>query len=75
MNVTGARAVAVADLNRDGKLDLAVSAGFALTLFTYIGNGDGTYQAPQATTASLPGRPATLWLSAISTSIANLMWW
>lgn len=37
--------VAVADLNNDGILDLAV-ADHAQDLAVYIGNGDGTFQAP-----------------------------
>ncbi len=43
------RSIAVADFNRDGKLDMAVanespSEGGSISIF--LGNGDGTFQAP-----------------------------
>jgi hypothetical protein len=47
---TGASSVAVADVNKDGKLDLVVSNGFACDTCTngsisvLLGNGDGTFQ-------------------------------
>jgi hypothetical protein len=47
---TGAFSVAVADVNKDGKLDLVVSNGFACDTCTngsisvLLGNGDGTFQ-------------------------------
>ena len=39
-------AVAVADFNRDGKLDLAVVNPGAATVCILLGNGDGTFQMP-----------------------------
>jgi uncharacterized protein (DUF2141 family) len=41
-----ANAVAVADLNGDGKLDVAVANGGSDTVSVFLGNGDGTLQAP-----------------------------
>jgi hypothetical protein len=46
-------AVAIADVNADGKVDLLVAAG--TTLDVHRGNGDGTLQAPTRT-AVPPGR-------------------
>ena len=43
---TGAFGIAVADLNGDAKLDLAVAAPFAEYVYVLIGNGDGTFKAP-----------------------------
>jgi hypothetical protein len=49
----GATSVAVGDFNGDGKPDLAVSSlsltTFAINLLVFLGNGDGTFQAPRAT--------------------------
>src|SRR2546428_6567538 len=50
---SGPNAVAVADLNGDGKLDLAVAdygprTQRATTIAVLLGNGDGTFQLPQA---------------------------
>jgi hypothetical protein len=42
---TGARSVAVADVNGDGKPDLLVANFFYNTVGTLLGNGDGTFQA------------------------------
>jgi uncharacterized protein (DUF2141 family) len=46
--MTGGRAnaVAVADLNGDGKLDVAVANGGSDTISVFLGNGDGTLQTP-----------------------------
>jgi hypothetical protein len=42
-----ALSVAVADFNRDGKLDLVMSAlGNGTSLVELLGNGDGTFQSP-----------------------------
>jgi len=42
-----AAAVAVADVNKDGKLDLVVANSFSNTVGVLLGNGDGTFQAVQ----------------------------
>jgi FG-GAP-like repeat/FG-GAP repeat len=39
-------AVAVADFNNDGKMDLAVTCGRNAIVSILLGNGDGTFQAP-----------------------------
>jgi len=38
--------VAAGDFNRDGKLDAAVANPVTNTVSVYLGNGDGTFQAP-----------------------------
>jgi hypothetical protein len=49
----GAAFAAVGDFNGDGKPDLAVSSlsltTFTISLLVFLGNGDGTFQAPKAT--------------------------
>jgi len=40
--------VAVGDFNGDGKLDLAVPDGGSNSVSVLLGNGDGTFQAPQS---------------------------
>jgi FG-GAP-like repeat/Abnormal spindle-like microcephaly-assoc'd, ASPM-SPD-2-Hydin len=40
----GPRSIAVADLNHDGNLDLAVSGGLDPVISILFGNGDGTFQ-------------------------------
>jgi VCBS repeat protein/centrosomal CEP192-like protein len=43
--VAGWNSILVGDYNRDGKMDMAV-AGFDAGIYIYLGNGDGTFQAP-----------------------------
>lgn len=43
--VFGLNSIIVGDYNRDGKADIAV-AGFTAGTYIYLGNGDGTFQAP-----------------------------
>ena len=58
-----AQAIAAADLNGDGKLDLVVpSGGSSATISVLLGNGDGTFGTPITYTSDL--------LSSYSTSIA-----
>src|SRR5215472_11792190 len=45
----GPSSIAVGDFNGDGKLDLAVSNYGDNSLAVLLGNGDGTFQAPQTT--------------------------
>ena len=52
--VPSPRDIAVADFNRDGKLDLAISANFNMVVM--LGNGDGTFKAP-ITASSQGGAP------------------
>ena len=42
----GSDAVAIADLNGDGKLDLAVANEFSDTVSVLLGNGNGTFETP-----------------------------
>jgi hypothetical protein len=46
--------IAVADFNKDGKLDLALTNNIAVTVDIYLGQGDGTF-AYQSSFASLYG--------------------
>ena len=43
----GPSAVAAADFNADGAIDLVVSDGLTNTLSVLVGNGDGSFQAPR----------------------------
>jgi hypothetical protein len=40
----GATSIAVADVNRDGKLDLLVAGGYSAAVGVLLGNGDGTFR-------------------------------
>lgn len=57
---TGSRpiSVATADLNGDGKLDLAIANSNATTVSVLLGNGDGTFQPQQTLTAG--ARPQSI---------------
>jgi hypothetical protein len=46
--------IAPGDYNNDGKVDLAVPLVSTDEVAVYLGNGDGTFQAPIITTATLP---------------------
>ncbi len=48
------QSVAVADLNGDGKLDLAIADSFAGSIDILLGNGDGTFRQGVILPASLP---------------------
>src|SRR5262249_26066125 len=43
---SGPNHIAVADYNRDGKLDLAVANAFGTSVSLLLGNGDGSFQSP-----------------------------
>jgi hypothetical protein len=63
------KAVAVGDFNRDGKLDVAAADWGNGQVSVLLGNGDGTFQAPQ--TFASGGTP---WRSATSTAPAPRTW-
>ena len=44
--------IALGDLNRDGKPDLVVSNTLSNTISVFLGNGDGTFQAPGSSTSA-----------------------
>jgi hypothetical protein len=46
--------IATGDFNGDGKVDIAVSLPGTTRVAVYLGNGDGTFQAPTATSLNLP---------------------
>lgn len=48
--------VVLADLNGDGKLDIAAHAASAAQIYAYLGNGDGTFQAVRASPSTVTGR-------------------
>jgi hypothetical protein len=45
-SISGARSVAVADVNGDGRPDVLVANYFSGTVGVLLGNGDGTFRAP-----------------------------
>jgi hypothetical protein len=45
----GSQAIAVADINGDGKVDLVTAGDLARGASVLLGNGDGTFQAPRTT--------------------------
>lgn len=45
-NVVDPSSIAVADFNGDGKLDMAVATYEPASVSIFLGNGDGTFQAP-----------------------------
>ncbi len=53
---TVAQAIAIADLNQDGKLDVAVPAGLGMDVF--FGTGTGTFTGP--TSVSTPTSPLSI---------------
>lgn len=46
--------IASGDFNRDGKVDLAFAVQGTTKLLLYLGNGDGTFQAPKTFSYPLP---------------------
>lgn len=52
--VIGTSPLVTADFNRDGKLDIAAVSYPGNQIAVYLGNGDGTFQAPRVSTISLP---------------------
>jgi hypothetical protein len=51
---TGPNAIATADFNNDGKVDVAVAIAGTSQVLVYLGNGDGTLQAPKTSTIGFP---------------------
>jgi len=47
--------IATGDFNNDGKADLAIQLTGTNQIAVYLGNGDGTFQAPKTSTIALPG--------------------
>src|SRR4249920_3811620 len=57
------RAIAAADFNRDGKLDLLVGINDSSgKVMLFLGNGDGTFASPTSTTTSI----AFVWSMVVS---------
>lgn len=55
---SGLTDIAFADLNGDGRLDIAASVAFEPELLVFLGNGDGTLQSPLST--ALPSAASAL---------------
>ncbi len=51
---TGPNPIATGDFNNDGKVDIAVAIAGTNKILVYLGNGDGTLQAPKTSTIALP---------------------
>ncbi len=51
---TGPNPIATGDFNNDGKVDVAVAIAGTNQVLVYLGNGDGTLQAPKTSTIALP---------------------
>jgi hypothetical protein len=51
---SGPAPIASGDFNGDGKVDLAVAVPGTNQVAVYVGNGDGTFQAPKTSTLNLP---------------------
>src|SRR6185369_18061887 len=49
-----AQALALGDLDSDGKVDIAIGRTIPKTIQTFIGNGDGTLKAPVTYTSNGP---------------------
>ncbi len=50
----GIAAIEMGDFNGDGNLDFVFTTGPGNTISVYLGNGDGTFQAPVTTTLASP---------------------
>jgi hypothetical protein len=59
-SLSGAYAVAAADFNGDGKLDLAVTSNGSNTVSILLGNGDGTFTQAAGSPISVGNTPDTL---------------
>lgn len=55
--------IAAADLNRDGKIDLAIAAQFGSSVSIFLGNGAGGFAEASGSPIALPGR-ANSWIAA-----------
>ncbi|KAA6459071.1 VCBS repeat-containing protein [Acidobacteria bacterium AB60] len=51
---TGPNPIATGDFNNDGKVDIAVAIAGTNQILVYLGNGNGTLQAPKTSTIALP---------------------
>jgi hypothetical protein len=56
-------AVAAADVNGDGKIDLVASVDGANTVYVLLGNGDGTFSTPKGSPYSVGSFPTALVLA------------